>query len=84
MDVERRKEEVIWEGCVGLSWTDPGLMKSQRGRETGWYRADNACCQPNERALSQTHTRTRTSQECATSVINDHNRHIPIAFDLVH
>lgn len=48
MDVERQEEEIIQEGYVGLSCTDPGLMKSLRGTETGWYRADNACCQPDE------------------------------------
>lgn len=39
MDFERWMEEVMEEDWMSLSWTDPGLMKSQRGRESGWYRA---------------------------------------------
>lgn len=61
---------------MGLSWTDPGLMKSPRGRKTGWYRADNAHCQPDERALTGAHTHTgtnHTSLECAASVFKDRN-----------
>lgn len=55
-DVKRWKEEVIQEGCVGLSWTDPSLMKSQRGTDKEWYRADNACCQTDEHRHTPIHT----------------------------
>lgn len=36
---------------MGLSWTDHSLMKSLRGRDKRWYRADNACCQTDEHTL---------------------------------
>lgn len=65
IDVERWKEEVIQEGCVGLSWTDPSLMKSPRGTDKGWYRADNACCTTDE----HTHTHSKgSSKECSKKV----------------
>lgn len=76
MDVERWKGEELWKG---LSWTDPCLMKSQRGRDKGTVPSSQCMLTQNTNTLYGEHQKQSVSlmlvekEKAIFSVVGTHN-----------
>lgn len=65
MDVGRWKEEELWKG---LSWTDPFLMKSPRGKDKGMVPSLQCMLTHNTNTLYGVHQKTICFIDASSSV----------------